>query len=246
MKYQRPHKLKYGKWGLIFILPFFIAYGIFNLYPLIMTFYNSFFSKYEDLFDTVVQFVGFDNYATLFAVTGPVNQLFGTAFNFLEDEWSIRLLIAFINFIMWTGNTTILLMAGIMGIDPALYEASSIDGASAGQQFKKITLPMLKPIMLYVMVTSMIGGLQMFDIPNLLVKNGGPNEIAKTVVMDISNGISGSADVGFAATESVVLFFVAGIIGIFLFKLMESDDDKEARANKKAQKKALKNAKKGA
>ena len=277
MKYQRPHKLKYGKWGLIFILPFFIAYGIFNLYPLIMTFYNSFFSKYEDLFDTVVQFVGFDNYvkvftegqilkyfgntfllwllgfipqilisllfaswftdlrlklkgtgavkvilylpnmlmassvavlfATLFAVTGPVNQLFGTAFNFLEDEWSIRLLIAFINFIMWTGNTTILL---------------------------------------YVMVTSMIGGLQMFDIPNLLVKNGGPNEIAKTVVMDISNGISGSADVGFAATESVVLFFVAGIIGIFLFKLMESDDDKEARANKKAQKKALKNAKKGA
>ena len=240
MKYQRPHKLKYGKWGLIFILPFFIAYGIFNLYPLIMTFYNSFFSKYEALFDTVVQFVGFDNYvkvftegqilkyfgntfllwllgfipqilisllfaswftdlrlklkgtgavkvilylpnmlmassvavlfATLFAVTGPVNQLFGTAFNFLEDEWSIRLLIAFINFIMWTGNTTILLMAGIMGIDPALYEASSIDGASAGQQFKKITLPMLKPIMLYVMVTSMIGGLQMFDIPNLLVK----------------------------------------------------------------------------
>ena len=154
MKYQRPHKLKYGKWGLIFILPFFIAYGIFNLYPLIMTFYNSFFSKYEDLFDTVVQFVGFDNYvkvftegqilkyfgntfllwllgfipqilisllfaswftdlrlklkgtgavkvilylpnmlmassvavlfATLFAVTGPVNQLFGTAFNFLK------------------------------------------------------------------------------------------------------------------------------------------------------------------
>lgn len=101
------------------------------------------------------------------------------AFNFLEDEWSIRLLIAFINFIMWTGNTTILLMAGIMGIDPALYEASSIDGASAGQQFKKITLPMLKPIMLYVMVTSMIGGLQMFDIPNLLVKNGGPNADCK-------------------------------------------------------------------
>lgn len=216
MKYQRPHKLKYGKWGLIFILPFFIAYGLFNLYPLIMTFYKSFYSEYEDLLETVVQFVGFDNYvkiftegevlkyfgntfllwllgfipqilisllfaswftdlrlklkgtgavkvilylpnmlmassvavlfATLFAVTGPVNQLFGTSINFLEDEWSIRCLIAFINFIMWTGNTTILLMAGIMGIDPALYEASSIDGASAGQQFKKITLPMLKPI----------------------------------------------------------------------------------------------------
>ncbi|MCM1244495.1 MAG: sugar ABC transporter permease [Roseburia sp.] len=315
-KYQRPHKLKYGKWGLIFILPFFISYAVFQLYPLILTFYNSFFTKYSDFIDgDVEKFVGFQNYVDvftqsdmlkyfgntfllwllgfipqilisllfaswftdirlklkgtgavkvilylpnmlmassvavlfvkLFAVQGPVNSLFGMSFDFLNDEWSIRLIIAFINFLMWTGNTTILLMAGIMGIDPALYEASSIDGASAGQQFWKITIPMLKPIMLYVMVTSMIGGLQMFDIPNLLVKNGGPNEVAKTVVMDISAGISGSGDVGVAGTESVILFFVAGIIGIFLFKLMESDDDKEARANKKARKKAAKAAAKG-
>lgn len=314
-KYQRPHKLKYGKWGLIFILPFFISYFVFQLYPLLLTFYNSFFTKYSDLMTDVVEFVGFNNYVkvfteghiikyfgntfllwllgfvpqilvsllfaswftdirlklkgtgavkvilylpnmlmassvavlfvTLFAVRGPVNAIFGTAFDFFANEWSIRLIIAFINFLMWTGNTTILLMAGIMGIDPALYEASSIDGATAGQQFRKITLPMLKPIMLYVMVTSMIGGLQMFDVPNLLVKNGGPNEVAKTVVMDISAGIRGSGDVGFAGTESVLLFLVAGIIGIFLFKLMESDDDKEARANKKARKKAAKAAAKG-
>lgn len=315
-KYQRPHKLKYGKWGMIFILPFFIAYAVFQLYPLILTFYNSFFTKYSDFIDgDVEKFVGFQNYVDvftqgdivkyfgntfllwllgfipqilisllfaswftdirlklkgtgavkvilylpnmlmassvavlfvkLFAVQGPINALFGMQFDFLNDEWSIRLIIAFINFLMWTGNTTILLMAGIMGIDPALYEASSIDGASAGQQFWKITIPMLKPIMLYVMVTSMIGGLQMFDIPNLLVKNGGPNEVAKTVVMDISSGISGSGNVGMAGTESVLLFFVAGVIGIFLFKLMESDDDKEARANKKAKKKAAKAAAKG-
>lgn len=314
-KYQRPHKLKYGKWGLIFILPFFISYFAFQLYPLLLTFYNSFYTKYSDLLTEVVEFVGFDNYVrvfteghivkyfgntfllwllgfvpqilvsllfaswftdirlklkgtgavkvilylpnmlmassvavlfvTLFAVRGPINVMFGTSIDFLSNEWGIRILVAFINFLMWTGNTTILLMAGIMGIDPALYEASSIDGASAGQQFRKITLPMLKPIMLYVMVTSMIGGLQMFDVPNLLVKNGGTNEVAKTVVMDISVGISGSGDVGLAATESVLLFFVAGIIGIFLFKLMESDDDKEARANKKARKKAAKAAAKG-
>ena len=66
----------------------------------------------------------------------------------MENEWGIRLIIAFINFLMWTGNPTILLMAGIMGIDPALYEASAIDGASAKQQFRWITMPMLKPIML--------------------------------------------------------------------------------------------------
>lgn len=159
--------------------------------------------------------------------------------------WS-RGIVMFIQTWLWFGNTMIMMMSGIMGINPSLFEAAAIDGASSGQVLRKVTLPLLRPMVVYTLITSMIGGLQMFDIPNLLVKNGGPNEIAKTVVMDISNGISGSADVGFAATESVVLFFVAGIIGIFLFKLMESDDDKEARANKKAQKKALKNAKKGA
>ena len=159
--------------------------------------------------------------------------------------WS-RGIVMFIQTWLWFGNTMIMMMSGIMGINPSLFEAAAIDGASSGQVLRKVTLPLLRPMVVYTLITSMIGGLQMFDIPNLLVKNGGPNEIAKTVVMDISNGISGSADVGFAATESVVLFFVAGIIGIFLFKLMESDDDKEARANKKARKKALKNAKKGA
>ena len=44
-KYKRPHKLKYGKWGIIFILPFFITYAVFQLYPLIMTFYKSFFEE---------------------------------------------------------------------------------------------------------------------------------------------------------------------------------------------------------
>ena len=149
----------------------------------------------------------------------------------MENEWGIRLIIAFINFLMWTGNTTILLMAGIMGIDPALYEASAIDGASAKQQFRWITMPMLKPIMLYVMITSMIGGLQLFDIPNLIVNRGGTNGVASTVVMDISTRINSSqGDMGVAGAESVVLFLAAGLIGIFMFRIMQSDEDKEIKA----------------
>ena len=318
MKYQRPHKLKYGKWGLIFILPFFIAYGIFNLYPLIMTFYKSFYSEYEDLLETVVQFVGFDNYvkiftegevlkyfgntfllwllgfipqilisllfaswftdlrlklkgtgavkvilylpnmlmassvavlfATLFAVTGPVNQLFGTSINFLEDEWSIRCLIAFINFIMWTGNTTILLMAGIMGIDPALYEASSIDGASAGQQFKKITLPMLKPIMLYVMVTSMIGGLQMFDIPYMYIKGTQRNQYTKTVAVFIYEHFREkmpNPNYGFSAAASVILFLITILLGSITFYMNRDKDEIAKKKERKANMKAMKAKQKG-
>ena len=162
----------------------------------------------------------------------------------MENEWGIRLIIAFINFLMWTGNTTILLMAGIMGIDPALYEASAIDGASAKQQFRRITMPMLKPIMLYVMITSMIGGLQLFDIPNLIVNRGGTNGVASTVVMDISTRINSSqGDMGVAGAESVVLFLAAGLIGIFMFRIMQSDEDKEIKARKKAERKVRKQAK---
>lgn len=105
---------------------------------------------------------------------------------------------------------------------------------------------MLKPIMLYVLVTSMIGGLQLFDVPKLMTNDmGGPNGVAKTVVMDISEGIIGSGDIGLAGAESVILFFVAGVIGIFLFKLMQSDDEKEAKKYKKERKKAMKAAAKG-
>ncbi|MCH5264733.1 MAG: sugar ABC transporter permease [Lachnospiraceae bacterium] len=321
MRYQRPHKLKYGKWGLIFIAPFFAAYAVFQLYPLIQTFYTSFFSQYRSMINPTEifrEYVGFDNYVSsftqghlleyfgntlllwllgfipqilcsllfaswftdirlklkgtgavkvilylpnmlmassiavlfckLFAKQGPVNSIIesmgGGTFDFLSSEWGIRLLVAFIQFLMWTGNTTILLMAGIMGIDPALYEASSIDGASAGQQFRRITIPMLKPILLYVLVTSMIGGLQLFDVPRLMTNQmGGPSGVAKTVIMDISAGITGSGDIGVAGAESVVLFLVAGLLGIFLFRIMQSDDAKEAKANKKAKKQAMKAAK---
>lgn len=191
-------------------------------------------------------FMRFFSNSNMCLVNGLLTSAGKDAFMFEDNAAWSRAIVMFIQTWLWFGNTMIMMMSGILGINPSLFEAAAIDGATSGQVLRKVTLPLLRPMVVYTLITSMIGGLQMFDIPNLLVKNGGPNEIAKTVVMDISNGISGSADVGFAATESVVLFFVAGIIGIFLFKLMESDDDKEARANKKARKKALKNAKKGA
>ena len=305
---QKGNKLKYGKWGLIFILPFFIAYAVFQFYPLIMTFYKSMFKEFTHpvTLQHVVEFKGFGNYVSLFtegsflkyfgntmilwllgfipqilvsllfaswftdirlklkgtgamkvilylpnmlmassiavlfsklfALDGPINQMFGSNIFFLNNEWGIRLIVAGINFLMWTGNTTILLMAGIMGIDPALYEAAAIDGASARQQFFKITMPMLKPIMLYVLVTSMIGGLQMFDIPNLIVQDGGTQQVAYTVIMDVSKGITGGGNIGLAGAESVILFVIAAIIGGIMFKSMESDEDKEKRKNRKRQK----------
>ena len=106
---------------------------------------------------------------SLFSTAGPVNGLIaglgGTPIKFLETVWGVRGLVGLMNFLMWFGNTTIMLMAGIMGIDTSLFEAANVDGATSGQIFTKITMPLLKPIFIYVFITSMIGGLQMFDVP---------------------------------------------------------------------------------
>ncbi|MDE7287019.1 MAG: sugar ABC transporter permease, partial [Lachnospiraceae bacterium] len=95
---------------------------------------------------------------TLFADGGPVNSILMQAgilkepYKFMSNVWSARTLVAFMNFLMWFGNTTILLMAGMMGIDTALFEAAEVDGATSAQAFFKITLPLLRPILVYVMI----------------------------------------------------------------------------------------------
>ena len=86
------------------------------------------------------------------------------------------------------GNTTILLMAGMMGIDTSLFEAAEVDGATSTQVFFKITLPLLKPILIYVMITSLIGGLQMFDVPQILTNGkGDPMRSSMTLIMYLNN-----------------------------------------------------------
>lgn len=137
-------------------------------------------------------------------------------------------------FWMWFGNTTLLLISGILGINPGLYEAAEIDGASGWQQFRYLTLPLLKPILLYVLVTSSIGGLQMYDIPALFnVPETGlvglPNDTSTTMSMYIMRMYN--TDVGKAATVSVLLFIVTLIISLILFYSMR---DKDAAEMKKA------------
>ncbi|MCE5343184.1 MAG: sugar ABC transporter permease, partial [Eubacteriales bacterium] len=113
----------------------------------------------------------------LFSDGGPVNnvmqQLGMQSYRFLTLTNGTRGLVASMNYLMWFGNTTIILMAGIMGIDHSLFEASEIDGANGWQSFWKVTIPLLRPIMAYTFITSMIGGFQMFDVPQILTKGNG-------------------------------------------------------------------------
>ena len=162
---------------------------------------------------------------TLFSDKGPINSILislgiiSVPFKFMSHVWSVRGLVAFMNFIMWFGNTTILLMAGMMGIDPSLYEAAQVDGATATQIFYRITLPLLRPILLYVMITSMIGGLQMFDVPQILTNGtGDPVRKSMTLIMYLNKHLW-SKNYGLGGALSVMLFIVTGILSLIVFRI---------------------------
>ena len=161
---------------------------------------------------------------TLFADSGPVNSIlvglgiFKTPFKFMSNVWSVRGLVALMNFLMWFGNTTILLMAGMMGIDSSLFEAAEVDGAPSTQIFFTITLPLLRPILIYVMITSLIGGLQMFDVPQILTNGtGDPVRTSMTLIMYLNKHLY-SKNYGMAGALSVILLIITGILSMIIFK----------------------------
>jgi cellobiose transport system permease protein len=286
--------VSYAKWGYFFIAPFFIVFIIFQLVPLLSTFYNSFFENYRvGLQQIGPNFVGFDNYAKalstelptyayntviiwimgfipqilislllavwftsyrlklkgqrffktviympnlimasamamlffmLFSPVGPINQMLQSSgimdqqVLFFNIPITARSIIAFMNFLMWFGNTTILLMAGIMGIDQSLFESAMIDGAKPMKVFLKITLPLLTPILVYVLITSMIGGIQLFDVPQVLTNRlGTPDRTTMTLIMYL-NRLLTSKDVGLGGAVSVLIFIVTGVLSIFVYK----------------------------
>lgn len=318
--------VEYGKYGYMFIAPFFLVFLIFQLYPLIYTFYLSF-VEYKMTGSKLVNdgFCGFDNYLkvlktrdflagkdvwfntipmntikntliiwiinfipqillalllsawftdtvvklkgqgafkvmmflpniitassiavlfnSLFGNQGPVTLLVRklpglSDYSFLNSKAGTIGLIGFMQFWMWYGNTMIVLIAGILGISPSLYEAAMVDGANSRQEFFKITLPLLKPILQFSLVTSAIGGLQMYDIPALFNVNNGvgqPGRVSHTVTMMIREvAFSQNPDYGYAGAISVILFICTMIISMIFFIATKDRPDKQKHAVKKA------------
>ncbi len=169
---------------------------------------------------------------TLFSNVGPVNQLLiqmgwsDHVIDFFALKITVRSLICLMNFLMWFGNTTILLMAGIMGIDQSLFEAATIDGASSLQVFFKVTLPLLMPILIYTVITALIGGLQMFDVPQVLTNGlGTPNRTSTTLIMYLNNYLGTSKNYGMAGAISVIVFIITGILSLVVFRSLTKQQD---------------------
>jgi ABC-type sugar transport systems, permease components len=183
---------------------------------------------------------------------GPVNDLLvslgiSEAFYFQNDPWASKLIVAFIQFWMWYGYTTIILISGVLGINPELFEAAEIDGATPAQTFFRVTLPCMRTILLFTLVTSLIGGLNMFDIPKLFIRNGGPANATMTASVFIqSQAFEGTHLYNTAAAASMVVFLIIAVLSALIFFLMR--DKYEVRAKREARRadRALRKAKREA
>lgn len=164
---------------------------------------------------------------------GTVNQILQKVgvrnpIDWLGQSSTAPLVISLIQTWMWFGNSFIMLMAGVQGINNDYFEAAAIDGAGRWKRFTKITLPLLKPIMLYVTITSLIGGLQLFDLPFLMFTvNGDPYGSTQTAIMYLYKFgfATRPKQVGYASAIAYVLFLLILIISIIQFKVMNKKED---------------------
>ena len=221
--------VSYAKWGYVFILPFFLCYFIFSLIPLVDTVRYSFFEYYRSGIKEIgPNFIGMENYASL--LESDMLKYTGNTM--------ILWLIGLMNVLMWFGNTTIMLMAAIMGISPDIFEACELDGCSSFKRFFYITLPLIRPILAYTLITSIIGGLQMFDVPQILTNGqGNPDRTSMTLIMFLNSHLK-SKNYGMAGALSVYLFIVSAILCFIVYRMTNSEDADGSKAAKKKMKKA--------
>ena len=166
----------------------------------------------------------------LFSTNGPINSILmsigltDTPIDFMGTTFGTRSLIGLMNFLMWFGNTTIMLMAAIMGISPDIFEAAELDGCGSFRRFFSITLPLIRPILAYTLITSIIGGLQMFDVPQILTNGqGNPDRTSMTLIMFLNSHLK-SRNYGMAGALSVYLFIVSGILCFFVYRMTNGSD----------------------
>ena len=180
----------------------------------------------------------------LFSNKGPINSILLSIgltkepIDFMRSAFGTRTLVGVMNFLMWFGNSTIMLMAAIMGISPDIFEASEIDGCNSVQRFFRVTLPVIRPILAYTLITAIIGGLQMFDVPQILTNGqGSPDRTSTTLIMFLNNHLK-SKNYGMAGALSVYLFIVSGILCFIVYRITNDNDDDGSKAAARKRKKA--------
>ncbi len=283
---------KRQKTAYLFILPFFIVYLVFSLYPILSSFFLSFFADSDPLSGKGMMFAGLDNYIRLFTshyffsyvgntiviwlfsiipqltialilalilnerwvkgrtllrsvyyfpnlVTpitvgllfnmlfsypgGAVNNLFAALkllpepVDFLRQPIAVRMVIGIATCWQNFGYNIIFLTAGLHSISQDVYEAAEVDGASALRKTISITLPLLKPMLLYIMITSIIGGLQIFDVPKMFPE--GMADYTRTMVLYMYESAFKRWQFGYGASIAYGIFMIIAVFSLIALRV---------------------------
>lgn len=150
----------------------------------------------------------------------------GAPFGFFNSAPFTSTIVSYIQWWMWFGYTTVIVMAGMSTIDTRVYEAAMVDGATKVQTFMRITLPLIRPTLIYLTITSIIGGMQLFDVPITLTGGlGDPQKSILTTPMYLYNQAFKSHNFGYASTISVGLFLAIVVLSMIAFRFMKQKGD---------------------
>lgn len=142
---------------------------------------------------------------------------------FFGDENLAIPTIAFVNTWRHMGYTALLIFAGLQTIPRFLYEAASVDGASESRQFWRITMPLLRPVLVLVLVITVTGSFQVFDTV-AVTTHGGPINATRVIQYYIVQRAFAQSDFGYGAALSVILFIILGIVAAVQMRLLRADE----------------------
>jgi lactose/L-arabinose transport system permease protein len=164
-------------------------------------------------------------FRSLFAVDGFINTVlinmgvFHTGYNFLGNAFSARIILVIALIWRWTGYNMVFYLAGLQNIEYSVYEAAKIDGATPFQSFRKITIPLLRPIILLTTIMSTNGTLQLFD-ESVNLTNGGPANATITMSHYIYNvSFKYVPNFGYSAAISYVILILVAVLALVQMKV---------------------------
>jgi multiple sugar transport system permease protein len=160
---------------------------------------------------------------TLGIVNAGIQQVGINSVAFLGTPDTALISIALITIWRYFGYTALLIFAGMQTIDPTVYEAASVDGANEWQLFRRITLPLLRPVLAFVIVTSIIGSFQVFDVV-AITTHGGPIDATRVFNYLVYEQAFQRFHMGYASALAVTLFFILVLVSFVQLRLFRADE----------------------
>jgi ABC-type sugar transport system permease subunit len=141
----------------------------------------------------------------------------------LDSVWWARITLSLLMIWAWLGYNTVIMLAGLQTIPPEITEAAQVDGANRAQVFRQITVPLLRPVIIFSVTLSIIGTFQMYTEP-LILTQGGPIRATETPVMQIFSTTFANLKFGYAAAMSYVYFVVIVVVTLLQFRFVSREE----------------------